>query len=74
VRLYDTLDTFLVARKVLENWAYWMVINSLAIVLFVDRGMVLTAGLHLTYLVISVIGWISWTRDYRSSQAGLRSR
>ena len=59
------VTTFMVARKVLENWAYWMVINSLAIILFLDRGMVLTAALHAAYLVISVFGWASWVRDDR---------
>lgn len=58
------ITTFMVARKVLENWAWWMVINSLAIVLFVDRGMALTAALHATYLVISIFGWRRWWRDY----------
>lgn len=59
------VTTFMVARKVLENWAWWMVINALAIVLFVDRGMALTAALHATYLVISVFGWRRWWLDYR---------
>jgi nicotinamide mononucleotide transporter len=63
------VTTFMVARKVLENWAYWMVINSLAIVLFVDRGMLPTAGLHAAYLVISVFGWRGWRRDYRRQRA-----
>ncbi|NBB91979.1 MAG: nicotinamide riboside transporter PnuC [Gammaproteobacteria bacterium] len=58
------VTTFMVARKVLDNWAYWMVINSLAVFLFIDRGMALTALLHITYLVISVFGWMSWHRDY----------
>ena len=56
--------TYMVARKVLENWAYWMLINSLAIFMFIDRGMALTAVLHSTYLLISVFGWIAWQRDY----------
>ena len=60
------VTTFMVARKVLENWAYWMVINSLAVVLFVDRGMLPTAGLHAAYLVISVFGWRAWLRDARA--------
>ncbi len=65
------VTTFMVARKVLENWAYWMVINSLAVFLFLDRGMLLTAALHAAYLVISVFGWASWLRDYRHmEQAG----
>lgn len=64
------VTTFMVARKVLENWAYWMVINSLAIFLFLDRGMTLTATLHAAYLLISVFGWISWQRDYRQQVTG----
>jgi len=59
------VTTWMVARKVLENWAYWMVINSLAVFMFIDRGMLPTAGLHASYLVISVFGWRSWYRDYR---------
>ncbi len=59
------VTTFMVARKVLENWVYWMLINALAIVLFMDRGMFLTSMLHGFYLVVSVFGWLSWYRDYR---------
>lgn len=60
------ITTFMVAHKVLENWAYWMVINSAAVFLFIDRGMALTALLHIAYLVIAVYGWKSWLRDYRN--------
>jgi len=67
------VTTFMVARKVLENWAYWMVINSLAVVLFIDRGMHLTSALHIVYLVISVFGWASWVRDYRSARRNARA-
>ena len=59
------VTTFMVARKVLENWAWWMVINSLAIVLFLDRGLGLTAALHGSYLVISIFGWRRWWLDFR---------
>ena len=61
------VTTFMVARKVLENWAWWMLINALAVFLFIERSMLLTAGLHLSYLVISVFGWISWYRDFHGA-------
>jgi nicotinamide mononucleotide transporter len=64
------ITTFMVARKVLDNWAYWMVINSLAVFLFIDRGMALTALLHIAYLVISIFGWMAWVRDYRRQASG----
>lgn len=66
------VTTFMVARKVIENWPYWMVINSTAIVVLIDREMYLTALLLMSYLVISVFGWINWYRDYRSLSAAQR--
>ncbi|MDT8439685.1 MAG: nicotinamide riboside transporter PnuC [Wenzhouxiangellaceae bacterium] len=66
------VTTFMVARKVLDNWAWWMVINSLAVFLFLDRGLPLTAALHLAYLVISVFGWRRWRADYRDQSTGQR--
>jgi nicotinamide mononucleotide transporter len=63
------LTTFMVARKVLENWIYWWLINALAIVLFIDRGLVLTASLYAAYLVIALVGWRQWLRDYRAGRA-----
>lgn len=67
------ITTFMVARKVLDNWAYWMVINSAAIFLFIDRGMALTALLHIAYLVIAVYGWMSWERDYRRQHDAVKT-
>lgn len=64
------VTTYMVARKVLENWPYWMVINSTQIIILVDRSMYLTALLLMSYLVISVFGWIGWYRDYRGQSPG----
>ncbi len=37
------LTTWMVARKILENWLYWLVIDSVSIYLYLDRGLYLTA-------------------------------
>ena len=64
----SVITTFMVARKVLENWLYWMVINSTSIVIFIDRELYLTALLLVSYLIISIFGLIRWQRDYRQAQ------
>ena len=46
------LTTFLVVWKVLENWVYWFVIDSISIFLYIDRGLYLTALLFAAYVVI----------------------
>lgn len=64
----SVITTFMVARKILENWLYWMVINSTSIFLFIDRGLYLTALLLVSYLIISIFGLINWQKDYRQQR------
>ena len=63
------LTTWMVARKILENWLYWLVIDSLSIFLYIDRGLYLTAGLFAVYVVIVIFGFVAWTRHYRAQSA-----
>jgi len=55
--------TWMVARKILENWLYWFVVDSVSIYLYVSRGLYLTALLFAVYLVLIVIGYLSWRRE-----------
>lgn len=60
------VTTYMVARKVLENWIYWFVIDSLSIYLYLARDLPLYAGLFGFYLVLIVIGYRRWLADYRA--------
>ena len=57
--------TFLVARKVLENWWYWLVIDAASVIIYWSRDLQLTALLFVLYVVLIPIGLVSWTRSYR---------
>ena len=59
------VTTYMVARKVIENWIYWLVIDSVSIFLYLDRGLPLYAALYGLYLVMIVIGFWSWYRSIR---------
>jgi nicotinamide mononucleotide transporter len=52
--------TFMVARKILENWLYWFVIDAVSIALYLGRELYFTAALFAGYLVMIVIGYRSW--------------
>ena len=65
----SVITTFMVARKVLENWLYWIVINSVAIFLYIDRDLYQTAGLFAIYIILSVIGFIAWRKAYFQQSA-----
>ncbi len=54
--------TFLVARKVYENWHWWLVIDSVSLCLYFTRGLYLTMLLFSLYLVLIAIGMRQWRR------------
>ena len=62
------LTTWMVTRKVLENWIYWIFIDALSIYLYIERGLMLTAGLFALYVVIAVFGFLEWRKNYQQSE------
>lgn len=61
------LTTWMVARKVLENWIYWLVIDGASIYLYIDRELYLFSLLFAVYLVIVVAGFWQWLHHYRAT-------
>jgi nicotinamide mononucleotide transporter len=61
------VTTYMVARKVLENWAYWFVIDSLSVYLYLSRELYLTAALFCVYLIMIAVGFRLWWRDWRAA-------
>jgi nicotinamide mononucleotide transporter len=64
------VTTYMVAKKVLENWIYWFVIDALSIYLYVSRELYLFAALFAGYLVLIVIGYRAWSRQLRRQRIG----
>jgi nicotinamide mononucleotide transporter len=65
----SVLTTFMVTRKVLENWLYWIVIDAVSIGLYVDRGLKSTAWLFAGYVVIAAMGYWQWRGRLARDQA-----
>ncbi len=57
--------TLLVARKVLENWLYWIVIDAVAVYLNAIRGLEATSLLFALYTILAIIGYVSWYKTYK---------
>ncbi|MFA0812857.1 nicotinamide riboside transporter PnuC [Microbulbifer epialgicus] len=59
------VTTYMVTRKVLENWIYWIVVDGASIYLYLDRGLYLTAALFLLYVILVIIGFFQWYAIYK---------
>ena len=66
VTIASLVTTYMVAKKILENWIYWLVIDSLSLYVYVMRGLPLYAALFAVYLVLIVVGFVRWQRDWRA--------
>lgn len=65
---FSLLATWMLARKVLENWAYWIVADAVAIVLYVLVGMWWYVGLYSIYVVLSTSALVRWHRSWKAAQ------
>jgi nicotinamide mononucleotide transporter len=61
--------TFLVARKVFENWHWWLLIDALAMFVYYRRGLDTTALLFALYLAMIIFGMREWRRDLGPAHA-----
>jgi nicotinamide mononucleotide transporter len=61
--------TFLVARKVLENWWYWLLIDLASIFIYWSRDLQLTSVLFAAYVIMIPFGLVSWSSARREQQA-----
>ena len=55
----------MVAKKILENWLYWIVINIVSIYLYFHRDLTLTSLLFATYTIIAIFGYFHWLKKMK---------
>lgn len=58
--IFSFMATFMMIHMVLENWLYWVVIDSVSIFLYAKRGLILAAGLYFIYTLLAINGYINW--------------
>lgn len=67
---FAVITTFMVTKKVLENWLYWIIINAASVYLFYSKGLALIAVLHFVYTIIAIFGYLKWRKSYLENQIG----
>jgi len=62
------IATWMLARKILEHWYLWMVVNGVAVALFISRGLYPTIILYSVYFAMSFIGLKEWRKTTINDQ------
>lgn len=60
--------TWMLARKILENWLFWIVIDLVSAAMYMSKGLYPTAILYLVYSGIAIAGFYNWRKEWRTSK------
>jgi len=53
---------WLMARKILESWVFWIAVDALAIGLYAVKGLYPTTALYTVFLALAITGFFQWKR------------
>tara|TARA_R110002050_G_scaffold94765_2_gene197159 strand:+ start:15050 stop:15682 length:633 start_codon:yes stop_codon:yes gene_type:complete len=74
VAYVDTLTTaiffvgmWLMAKRKLENWIFWIVGDLISIPLYFHKGFTFTSLQYLGFTVIAILGYLTWRKSINSN-------
>lgn len=59
---------WMLAKKYLENWLVWILVNVLTIAMGISQKLYLTAGLYAIFFILAILGFLEWRKRYRNLQ------
>ena len=55
--------TWMLAKKILENWVLWVIVDLVSMCLYIYKDLYITAVLFLIYSSIAIIGYMEWKKS-----------
>jgi len=68
ITAFSITATWMLARKQIEHWLIWIVVDSVAVIVYLKQGLYSTALLFVVYGVMAVVGWTQWRRSMKKKQ------
>ena len=60
---------WMMTRKILENWALWIMADIVYVPMFIYKNLYVTAGLYTVFLALAVMGLLNWRRSWLLDRA-----
>jgi nicotinamide mononucleotide transporter len=62
VLAFSVLGQFLLMGRRYESWWCWVLVNTIAVPLYISRGLIITAVLYAAFWINSVVALVRWRR------------
>ena len=69
ITIYSLIGTWMMAKKIIQNWFFWIVIDPFSVWFFAARGRYLIAVLFLIYTLIAIFGYYKWRQQMKVQAA-----
>lgn len=60
--------TWMLARKILENWLFWIVIDAISCGLYIYKDLHFTTLLFVVYTIMAVVGYLDWRKALKRTK------
>ncbi|HWL17371.1 MAG TPA: nicotinamide riboside transporter PnuC [Opitutus sp.] len=70
---FSLIAQWLQARKRLENWATWMIVNLVAVGVYWTKDLRLFAGLYALFFAMAVAGHVEWRRSMKAGEGEMHA-
>lgn len=61
--VFALFATYMLAQKIVENWLYWIVIDSASIYIYIQKGFYLTSILFGLYTILALLAYQTWKKE-----------
>ena len=59
----SVIGTWMLARKFIENWLVWIVVDAICIGLYIYKGLYPTVILFIIYTIMAGVGYQQWKKS-----------
>ncbi len=63
----SALAQFMLAKKYIENWLFWIFINIIAVIQYISANLYVTAVLYFLLLLMAIKGYFDWRKLYQKN-------
>lgn len=63
ITITSLVAQWLMAKKKLESWVFWILVDLVAITIYLLKGLYFTTGLYAVFLILAIWGYFEWRNN-----------
>ncbi|MBQ21831.1 MAG: hypothetical protein CMD32_00295 [Flavobacteriales bacterium] len=56
---------WLMARRKIENWLFWIIGNVISVPIYLYKGLALTSFQYMVFTFIAIAGYVAWEKEIK---------